>query len=190
MSTLTEKLVPSVTRMIRLDHTHVLSTFHQYRTDSRPQVKRGLVDTACLALEIHTQLEEEIFYPALREVHDGETLKKSVPEHNEMRRLIALLRSMEPTDVRFDETFMALMRDVLHHMADEETVLLPEAERLLEDHLGELGLRMTRRRVQLGAPRAGEIAANLARALPGPSLAVTLGLLAAGLWLGLRIARA
>ncbi len=190
MSTFTEKFVPSVTNMIRLDHTHVLSTFHQYHAESRPQVKRGLVDTACLALEIHAQLEEEIFYPALREIHDSDILKKSVPEHNEMRRMIALLRGMEPTDVRFDESFMELMRDVLHHLADEETVLLPEAERLLHDHLGELGLRMTKRRLQLGAPRTGEMAVNMARAMPGPSLAVTLGFMAAGLWLGLRIARA
>lgn len=187
---LADKLMPSVTNVIRLDHAHMLAHFHHYRPDSGPRVKRGLVDAACLTLEIHTQLEEEIFYPALREVHDSDMLKKSVPEHNEMHRVIALLRSMEPTDVRFDETFMELMRDVIHHVADEETVLLPEAERLLPEHLGQLGLRMTKRRVQLGAPRTGEMAMNMARALPGPSVAVTLGFLAAGLWLGMRIARA
>ncbi|MES2980584.1 MAG: hemerythrin domain-containing protein [Pseudomonadota bacterium] len=190
MTSLTETFSPDATNMIRLDHTHVLATFHQYKTSSRPQVKRGLVNTACIALEIHAQLEEEIFYPAVRELTDNEALRKAVPEHDEMRRLIALLRSMEPTDVRYDATFMELMRDVLHHVADEETVVLPEAERLLEGHLGDLGMRMTKRRLQLAAPRAGEIAANMARALPGPSLAVTLSMLAAGLWLGMRIARA
>lgn len=187
---LTETFVPDITTMIRLDHTHVLTTFHQYRQASRPEVKRGLVQAACMALEIHAQLEEEIFYPAVMELSSNELFKKNVPEHDEMRRLITLLRSMEPTDVRYDDTFMELMRDVLHHVADEEAVMLPEAERVLQDHLGELGLRMTRRRMQLLAPRAGEMATNMARAMPASSVALTVGLLATGLWLGMRIARA
>jgi hemerythrin superfamily protein len=189
MSYLTEKFVPDATSMIRFDHTHVLATFHQYRAASRPGVKRGLVNTACIALEIHAQLEEEIFYPAVRELSDNEALRKSVPEHDEMRRLISPPRSMEPTDVRYDETFMELMRDVMHHVADEETIVLPEAERLLQGHLGELGARMTKRRMQLMAPRSGEIAGNMARGMPATSIAMSLGLLATGLWLGMRMAR-
>lgn len=82
------------------------------------------------------------------------------------------------------------MRNVLHHVADEEAIMLPEAEHLLQDHLGELGLRMTRRRMQLMAPRASEMASNMARAMPASSVVLTLGLLATGLWLGMRIARA
>lgn len=187
---LTETFVPDITTLIRMDHTHVLTTFHQYRQSSRPEVKRGLVQAACMALEIHAQLEEEIFYPAVMELSSNELFKKNVPEHDEMRRLITLLRSMEPTDVRYDDTFLELMRNVMHHVADEETIMLPEAERLLQDHLGELGLRMTRRRMQLLAPRAGEMASNMARAMPASSVAMTLGLLATGLWLGMRIARA
>lgn len=187
---LTETFVPDITTMIRTDHTHVLSTFHRYRPTSRLEVKRGLVQAACMALEIHVQLEEEIFYPAVMELSGNELFKKNVPEHDEMRRLITLLRGMEPTDVRYDSTFMELMRNVLHHVADEEAVMLPEAERLLQDHLGELGLRMARRRMQLLAPRAGEMATNMARAMPASSVALTLGLLATGLWLGMRIARA
>ena len=49
---------------------------------------------------------------------------------------------------------------------------------------------MTRRRLQLSAPRAGEMAASMARAMPRSTIAITLGLMAAGLWLGMRIARA
>ena len=96
---------------------------------------------------------------------------------------------MQPTDARYDETFMQLMRGVLHHVAEEETTLLPEAERLMPERLAELGRRMTHRRLQLAAPRAGEVAASMARALPTATVAAALGLLAAGLWLGLRMAR-
>ena len=54
---------PSITKMIRADHTHVLLTFHKYRAEMSPARKKAIVEAVCLALEIHAQLEEEIFYP-------------------------------------------------------------------------------------------------------------------------------
>ena len=172
MSKLTDGLFPNAVSMIRLDHTHVMATYHQYDLDARPGVKRGLVNTACTALEIHAQLEEEIFYPAMREVSNSEVLQKSVPEHDEMRRLIARLRSMEPDDPEYDDTFMELMRGVLHHVADEESVVLPQAQRLLAERLQELGAAMTKRRLELAVPRSGEIAGNLVRSMPGSTMAL------------------
>ncbi|MBA4108295.1 MAG: cation-binding protein [Leptothrix sp. (in: Bacteria)] len=181
MSTLMSHFSPTITNMIRLDHTHVLSTFHKYKADTPPDTKQALVNTVSLALEIHAQLEEEIFYPALRAVTTNEAvLAKSEPEHNEMRSLIGQLRDMKPTATHYDSTFMSLMRHVIHHVADEETVLLPEAEVLLADQLSELGAQMTRRRLALAAPKAGHIAANMVRAMPTSTMLVTAGGLVAG----------
>jgi len=168
--------------MIRLDHTHVLSTFHQYKASAPRRVKKGLVNTMCTALEVHAQLEEEIFYPAVRAVTQSELIAKSLEEHQEMRRQIELLRQMEPEAHDYDETVANLMRDVMHHVADEETLVIPEAERLLADQLGELGMRMTKRRLQLVGPRSGEIALDMGRAASGNVLGLTLlGLGAMGL---------
>lgn len=187
MKSLTNTLSPTITNMIRADHTHVLSTFHQYEIDTSPQTKKALVDTACVALEIHAQLEEEIFYPAMRAfAADVPMVEKSIPEHNEMRRLIAQLRRMEPTAPTYDGTFLELMRDVMHHVADEETSLLPDAERLLADRLGELGAQMTKRRLQLAAPRAGEIALSTIRGFPATSIVVAAGALLAGTYFAKR----
>lgn len=187
MKSVMNSLSPSITNMIRMDHTHVLTTFHQYEAGTNPKTKQALVNTACLALEIHAQLEEEIFYPAMRSVAgDRGALDKSVPEHDEIRRLIASLRAMEPTDAAYDQTFLSLMRDVMHHVADEETTLLPEAERLLADRLGELGAQMTRRRLELTAPRAGELASNAIRAFPTSSMLVAAGAVLAGTYLAKR----
>lgn len=187
MKSLKNTLSPTVTNMIRMDHTAVLETFHQYETSSRPNTKKALVNTVCIALEIHAQLEEEIFYPAMRAIaSDTAVLDKSVPEHNEMRQQIAQLRAMKPTDPAYDDTFMQLMRDVIHHVADEETTLLPDAERLLADRLGELGAEMTKRRVQLTAPRAAEIAANAARGFPTSSMLVAAGAVLAGTYFAKR----
>jgi hypothetical protein len=165
MSSLMSQLAPSITNMIRLDHTHVLSAFHQYEIGSSDRLKRGLADQVCLAIEIHAQLEEEIFYPALRVVADSEILRKSTPEHDEMRGLISRLRHMPVDDPAFDDTFFELMRHVMHHVADEETLLLPAAERLLPDQLSQLGAQMTRRRLELAGPRAPELASSMARSM-------------------------
>jgi hemerythrin superfamily protein len=184
MQSLTNTLSPSITNMIRMDHTHVLTTFHQYEMDSSPQTKQALVNTACLSLEIHAQLEEEIFYPAMRSfAADSPVVSKSIPEHNEMRRLIGELRAMAPTDPSYDQTFMELMRDVMHHVADEETTLLPDAERLMPDRLGELGAQMTKRRLELMTPHAGEIAVNTVRGMPTSSMLMAAGALLAGTYI-------
>jgi hypothetical protein len=176
-------LAPGPIGQIRLDHSHVLVTFHQYKLDTPPRRKLGLVNTICAALEVHAQLEEEIFYPAIRALADNEVIRKSVPEHDEMRRLIGKLRAMEPTAPGYDDTVMELMRDVIHHVADEETVLLPEAERLLGNQLPELGARMAKRRMQLVLPRTGEIACNTLRALPtAKCVAIGLAVLAGATW--------
>jgi Hemerythrin HHE cation binding domain len=165
MSSLLSQLSPSITNMIRLDHTHVLSAFHQYEVGSSERLKKGLVDNVCLAIEIHAQLEEEIFYPAVRLVADNEHLRKAAPEHDEMRGLISRLRNMPVSDPAFDDTFFALMRHVMHHVADEETQLLPAAERLIPEQLSDLGAQMTKRRLELTGPRAPELASSMARSM-------------------------
>lgn len=180
MNAITDKLVPTVTNMIRMDHTHVLATFHQYEMDSSAKTKQSLVESACLALDIHAKLEEEIFYPAMQAVTTGNTvLEKSVPEHDQMRQLIARLRAMQPTDTEYDQTFMSLMKIVMHHVADEETVLLPEAETRLKDRLGELGTQWAKRRIQLSAPHAGDIIWNTIRGMPTKSILLAAGALVA-----------
>jgi hypothetical protein len=179
MNPVLKSLSPSATDMIRMDHTRVLAAFHRYALDAQPKTKQGLVNGLCVALEIHAQIEEEIFYPALRSL-DPQVVEKSFPEHQEMRRLIALLRAMDPAGPEYDATFMELMRAVIHHVADEETTLLPDAERRLAGQLGELGARMSRRRVELGSPRAGELARNMAQAVPPKAIMVGAGALLAG----------
>jgi hypothetical protein len=165
MRSLLSQMSPSVTNMIRLDHTHVQTAIRQFETASSSRVKKGLADNVCVALEIHAQLEEEIFYPALREVSDTDALRKAGPEHNEMRELIARLRALDASDPAFDDTFFALARVVMHHVADEETLLLPTAERLIPERLSDMGARMTRRRLELTAARTGEIAGSMARSM-------------------------
>jgi hypothetical protein len=182
MLALLNRLAPSATDMIRADHTRVLALFHRYDIDGSPRVKRALVESICLGLEVHAQVEEEIFYPALRRA--GSTLvEKAVPEHEEMRRLIATLRETDPAIAEYDATFMDLMREVIHHVADEETAMLPHAESLLRGRLGVLGAQMAKRRVQLKALRAPRAVRNTARGAPVTAMLLGGGALLAGVLL-------
>jgi iron-sulfur cluster repair protein YtfE (RIC family) len=176
-----KNLSPSVTDMIRFDHSHVVVTFHQYVSTKPASVRKALAETICDALEIHATLEEEVFYPALRQLGlGGAALSKSVPEHNEMRRLIAEIHAGDPATPRYDQLLHELMRDVLHHVADEETVLLPEAERMLStDRLNALGVQMTKRRMQLLAPKAGKAAKNTIVGFSTSTAAIAVGVASA-----------
>jgi hemerythrin superfamily protein len=181
---------PSITTMIRVDHSHVLAVFRRFRPGISASKKLALVRNACLALEVHAQLEEEIFYPALRKVAGpSEVLDKSVPEHDQMRAMIQELRARLPGDADYDRTFRELIRLVLHHVADEETTLLPRAEELLSDELGHLGLQMTRRRLELLGPNWSEAAASTARTFPVAVAALAAGVLTLA-WLAVRSRRA
>lgn len=173
-----KQLSPTITDMIRFDHSHVMVTFHQYSKDKSPAVKKALADTICDALEIHATLEEEIFYPVMRQedaqqpfIHEAE------PEHDDMRRLIAELRATNGGDPRHDKLVMELMREVIHHVADEETRLLPDAEAILgKRRLSEMGAAMTRRRLQLVGPKAGKLAKEHLVGFSGSTAAIVVGL--------------
>ena len=175
------QLSPTITDMIRFDHSHVMVTFHQYTKDKAPSVKKALADTICTALEIHATLEEEVFYPVMRQLDKGEPfVHKAEPEHNEMRRIIAELRRTSGSDPRHDRLIMELMRDVIHHVADEETTLLPQAESLMSKaRLSELGAQMTKRRMELVAPKAGKLAKSHAVGFSGSTAAMVVGLASA-----------
>jgi hemerythrin superfamily protein len=158
---------PTITSMIRMDHTHALCAFHRYRLSSPWWRKRAIVGSVCTALEIHAQLEEEIFYPALaRLAPENDAVKKSEPEHREMREIIAQLRAMGPENAAYDGLFMRLMRITIHHVADEETVLIPMAERSLKNELSSMGAAMTRRRLELLGERPVDVAVHTAGTFP------------------------
>jgi hemerythrin superfamily protein len=188
MNALLTKIAPSITDMIRADHSRVLSTFHRYKAGTSPTTKRALVSAICLSLEVHAQAEEEIFYPAMGSV-DGSMVGKLIPEHDKMRNLIGALRGMEAGAPEYDSTVMELMREVIHHVAEEETVLLPEAERVLGERVCELGARFLKRRLQLMAPHAGEMTRAKARAFPKANLVVMAGALVGAAFLFQRMKR-
>lgn len=111
--------------LLQEDHKRVQKIFKQFekldREDS--EAMREMVETACAELELHAQLEEELFYPALREAGDEEKshlLDEAEVEHDSAKQLIAQLRDLQPDDPRYAATFTVLGEYVNHHIEEEE----------------------------------------------------------------------
>ena len=138
--------------MLKQDHEKVRRLFREYNTaGERMSEKRDAAEQVLMEIEIHSKLEEEIFYPAVR--NKGGELEESVAEgyqeHQQVDRLIEELRAMGPTSDLFEERFQALIGAIEHHVAEEEGEMLPEAERVLGNESDQLAQQMIDRREQL-----------------------------------------
>ncbi len=107
--------------MLTADHRQVEKLFAAYdQADSR-SAKRQLAEQVCRELEIHTALEEEIFYPACREAQgDDDMLDEAQVEHDSCKLLIAELRNAQPGVPFYDAKVKVLAEYVKHHVAEEE----------------------------------------------------------------------
>ena len=105
-------------------------------------------------LEVHTTLEEELFYLAMKRKadQDGKDLvAEDVEEHHVVTTLMEELKGLDPKDERDDSTFTVLMENVEHHIEEEEGEMFPEAEEVLGDRLERLSQQMQERKQQLTA---------------------------------------
>src|ERR1041385_4596146 len=111
---------------------------------------RQLVTTVCEDLKTHTMLEEEIFYPAVREaIEDEDIMNEASVEHETAKMLIEQLENMEADDPNYFATFTVLGEYVMHHVKEEEEEMFPQAKKAKELDLGELGERMRARKDEL-----------------------------------------
>lgn len=140
--------------LLKADHEHVKGLFRAYQAvdEHASQRKQVIAEQIFTELEVHSKLEEEIFYPAVRAKADQEShdlVAESLEDHQAMAALIEILRTIEPQDEEFAARFEELMDTVEAHIEDEEEKLLPEAEEWLSDVLECLGTRMQERKETL-----------------------------------------
>ena len=144
--------------MLKADHTKVKGLFEQWENAEADQ-RAGLAEMVFVELEVHADIEEQLFYPALRQRADKketELLDEALKEHKEVKETIAKLRALPSLrvlppddDENFEILFGDLMDAVQHHVKEEETEILPRAERKLADQLGPLASEMQQRKEQV-----------------------------------------
>ena len=139
--------------LLKQDHERVEKAFKEFEKLDRQDAEacRRLIEGVCEALTVHTTLEEEIFYPAVREAIDDEDLMNEAAVENETARmLIEQLQNMGPDDPNYFATFTVLGEYVRHHIKEEQNEMFPAARKSGID-LAALGERLRARRDELPA---------------------------------------
>jgi hemerythrin superfamily protein len=137
--------------LLEADHREVDSYFDAFEAASEDAEKKALADKICLALKVHTQIEEELFYPPAREkTGDGDLLDEALVEHTGAKTLIAQIEAMRPGQPLYDAKVKVLGEQVRHHVEEEETELFPEVRETKID-LDALGAKLAARKAELMA---------------------------------------
>lgn len=138
------------------DHKKVKRMFTDFEKlmeseDDNEEEKGALVEEICHELTIHTLIEEEIFYPAVRAaIDDDDLMNEADVEHAGARDLIAQLEEMEPGDDYYDAKVTVLGENIDHHVKEEHDDMFPKAKKAKLD-LAALGAQMLKRKQELQA---------------------------------------
>ena len=121
--------------LLKQDHKAVEDLFKKFEK-AGPNAKKSkaqLVEKIVKELAIHAAIEEQVFYPAIREaVPDTEsTVLESLEEHHIVKWVLSELEGMGPDDERFEAKVTVLMENVRHHVEEEEQELFPEVRKAI-----------------------------------------------------------
>ena len=142
----------NATTLLKRQHKEVRTLFKQIEKAEGSRERRQLLDQVATALEAHTTIEEEIFYPAMREVESKkaeEMVNEAYEEHHVVKLVLRELPQVDPEDERFEAKMTVLSELVEHHVEEEEGEMFKLAKKLGDDELEELGTRMEERFEQI-----------------------------------------
>ena len=117
--------------LLRADHKEVDHLLGKYE-EADDSDKEAIAQQICTALRVHAQIEEEILYPAAREVldeEDDELVNEADVEHASIKQLIAEVQESSPDDEHYDAKVKVIGEYVRHHVKEEEKELFPKLER-------------------------------------------------------------
>ena len=145
-------------KLLKADHEKVSQLFERIEKASG-KAKSSIFKQIQNELEIHTQIEEDIFYPALRKAEETRDITlEAFEEHRVVKELLGELAAGKPSD-QWDAKLTVLKENVEHHVDEEENDMFGKAKDVLSDEEAEvLGDRMAAEKKRLGAPVPEEAA--------------------------------
>jgi hypothetical protein len=146
-----EELPTDAIELLKADHRKVESLFEEFDEARRSDRKAAIVAQICTELKIHTMIEEEIFYPAVKPKIDGAIVDEGVIEHDGAKLLINDLAQADPKADYYDAKVKVLSEEIKHHVAEEErwiTGMFAQSRRADID-MEALGARMAARKQEL-----------------------------------------
>lgn len=135
------------------DHKKVKKLFKEFEKVKEGSVedKVALVQQVLMELKVHTTIEEEIFYPAVRDaIEDDDLMNEAEVEHDSAKDLISQIESMEPEDPMYDARFSVLGEYVNHHVEEEQEEMFAKVKKAKLD-LKALGEELLTRKESLMA---------------------------------------
>ena len=136
--------------LLRADHQTVQGLFDKFEK-ARGDRKGSLAEEICNELTVHAQIEEEIFYPAVRNaIREEDLIDEATVEHQSAKDLIAQIESSKPGEELFDAKVKVLGEYIKHHVKEEQNELFPQVRKTKLD-LRELGARLQARKEELTA---------------------------------------
>ena len=144
---------PLAIELLMSDHRKVEDLFERYdqEKESDEGTRREIAQKICAELTIHAQVEEELFYPWLREnLEDDEMemLEEAQVEHQTAKDLIAQIEAATEIDEVYNAKVKVLGEYIKHHVQEEENEIFPEV-RSEQEELDELGQEMSARKGEL-----------------------------------------
>src|SRR3954469_348756 len=133
------------TRLLEQDHQNVEQLFVQFeQATGETEAKGEIVEQIIRELSIHAAIEEEVFYPAVREaVGDEGMVDHAIDEHQEVKTLLNDLDKMSPSDPGYHQKVEAVISDVREHVQEEEGEMFPRfRETISEQQLTEIGSKL------------------------------------------------
>lgn len=144
---------PLAIELLEADHRKVEALFERYEDEKEgeQETRRAIAQRICGELTVHAQVEEELFYPWLRENLDEENMElveEAQVEHNSAKDLIAQIEAATEVDETFDAKVKVLSEYIKHHVKEEENEIFEEVADK-KDELDELGQEMAARKSEL-----------------------------------------
>lgn len=153
--------------ILEKDHRLVEELFRKLEREDEASARAEIVQQICSALTTHATVEEEIFYPAVREhVADEKSehlLDEAEVEHEGIKSLVEQLEDMKPGDPLYDGRLTVLKEYVRHHVEEEEHEMFPKVKKSKAVDLEELGTAILARKTELEPAQDGEEPADSER---------------------------
>ena len=117
--------------MLKSDHQKVKELFDKFEESKNSAAQAKIVANAIQELKVHATIEEELFYPSVRQQIDDEDgiMPEADEEHHVAKVLIAELENMKGDEEHWEAKFMVLAESVRHHIKEEEGQMFPKAKK-------------------------------------------------------------
>jgi hemerythrin superfamily protein len=148
--------------LLTADHNRVRGLFTRFQAAEEEKDTETMMELAAkiiVELEVHTTIEEEIFYPEIKSANEEikDVVDEGVEEHHVAKTLIEEVQGLTPDDDAWAAKMKVLIESVEHHAEEEEQEMFPEVRKALDKaKLEDMGMRLEARKAELGAPTAAD----------------------------------